>query len=190
MADFKLILPHIEKWEGGKVNHPADPGGATNKGITFKTYQAYAAKFGLPVGFDYFWNKLTNADWQKFVKLYWDWCKAAQIKDQRVAEMLVDWFWGSGIYAIQRAKKALATLTPKQDEFKATWGASDSFVTNINSVDPDKYVQALYDARAQHYADIVKNRPASSVFLKGWMNRLNSLVDSWGGLPVKKKVNS
>jgi lysozyme family protein len=34
---FKLVLAH----EGGYVNHPADPGGATNKGVTQATYNAY-----------------------------------------------------------------------------------------------------------------------------------------------------
>ena len=34
---LKLILEH----EGGFVDHPADPGGATNKGITLVTYMDF-----------------------------------------------------------------------------------------------------------------------------------------------------
>lgn len=34
--------------EGGYSDHPADPGGPTNKGITLSTYQRWAAKHGLP----------------------------------------------------------------------------------------------------------------------------------------------
>lgn len=30
-------MPRILKWEGGFVNHPADPGGATNRGVTIGT---------------------------------------------------------------------------------------------------------------------------------------------------------
>ena len=36
MADVKILAPFIIKWEGGFVNHPNDPGGATNKGVTIK----------------------------------------------------------------------------------------------------------------------------------------------------------
>ena len=39
MADtrFDLCLAHVLRHEGGYVDHPADPGGATNMGITLKT---------------------------------------------------------------------------------------------------------------------------------------------------------
>lgn len=39
MADtrFDLCLAHVLRHEGGYVDHPADPGGATNMGITIKT---------------------------------------------------------------------------------------------------------------------------------------------------------
>lgn len=45
---FAKILSFIHKWEGGYVNHPADPGGATNRGITQKTYDRYRDSKGLP----------------------------------------------------------------------------------------------------------------------------------------------
>ncbi len=40
---LKLVLAH----EGGYVNHPRDPGGATNKGVTQSVYDAYRAIKGL-----------------------------------------------------------------------------------------------------------------------------------------------
>lgn len=38
---YQRSLAEVLKWEGGYVNHPKDPGGATNKGITQATYNAY-----------------------------------------------------------------------------------------------------------------------------------------------------
>jgi len=39
---LQLVLAH----EGGYVNHPSDPGGATNKGVTLKTYRRYVDPSG------------------------------------------------------------------------------------------------------------------------------------------------
>lgn len=38
---YQRSLVEVLKHEGGYVNHPKDPGGATNKGITQATYDAY-----------------------------------------------------------------------------------------------------------------------------------------------------
>lgn len=40
-----LVLAH----EGGYVNHPKDPGGATNKGVTQAVYNAYRRVKGFPI---------------------------------------------------------------------------------------------------------------------------------------------
>lgn len=45
---FSRWLPHILKHEGGYVNHPKDPGGATNKGIIQATYDGWRVKQKLP----------------------------------------------------------------------------------------------------------------------------------------------
>lgn len=39
--NFQTALAHVLKHEGGKVDHPHDPGGRTNQGITQKTYTTY-----------------------------------------------------------------------------------------------------------------------------------------------------
>lgn len=44
---YTLSLTEVLKSEGGYVNHPADPGGATNKGITQATYDSYRRSKGL-----------------------------------------------------------------------------------------------------------------------------------------------
>src|SRR5690606_31383462 len=44
--NFQQALEKVLKHEGGFVNHPADPGGATNKGITLATYRRYIKRNG------------------------------------------------------------------------------------------------------------------------------------------------
>ncbi|GAA6176951.1 glycoside hydrolase family 108 protein [Sulfitobacter pacificus] len=63
---LKAVLVH----EGGYVNHPKDPGGATNKGITHRTYAAWQHKHGLPTD-----NVRNITDEQVaaiYKKQYWD----------------------------------------------------------------------------------------------------------------------
>ena len=44
MADYRRLVPFILKKEGGFVDDPDDLGGATNKGVTFATFQYYMGK--------------------------------------------------------------------------------------------------------------------------------------------------
>lgn len=45
-SNFAAALPLVLAHEGGYVNHPKDPGGATNKGVTQRTYDAYRGRMG------------------------------------------------------------------------------------------------------------------------------------------------
>lgn len=45
---IKEGLEFVGKWEGGYVDHPNDPGGATNRGVTQRTYDAWRKSKGQP----------------------------------------------------------------------------------------------------------------------------------------------
>jgi lysozyme family protein len=45
---YPAALKETLKWEGGYVNHPADPGGPTNFGVTQRVYDGYRGGKGLP----------------------------------------------------------------------------------------------------------------------------------------------
>lgn len=67
---FDRALPHILVHEGGKVNHPKDPGGRTNKGITQRVYNAWRAKSNLPARDVYLIDDMEVAAIYRFQ--YWD----------------------------------------------------------------------------------------------------------------------
>ncbi len=48
-SNYKPALSLVLAHEGGYVNHPKDPGGATNKGVTQAVYDAYRKVNGLPL---------------------------------------------------------------------------------------------------------------------------------------------
>lgn len=49
MSRFDECLPLVLAHEGGKVNHPKDPGGRTNMGVTQAVYDQFRRDSGLPV---------------------------------------------------------------------------------------------------------------------------------------------
>lgn len=46
--NFSQIMSWLAVYEGGYVNHPRDPGGATNRGVTQRVYDAFLVARGLP----------------------------------------------------------------------------------------------------------------------------------------------
>lgn len=69
MGEFDRALAKVLVHEGGYVNHPKDPGGATNQGITQRVYDDYRKTMGVnaqPV------SKLTNAERDSIYRArYW-----------------------------------------------------------------------------------------------------------------------
>lgn len=49
MRVFRLALAEILRWEGGFSDHPGDPGGATNRGVTQAVYDAWRRSRGKPI---------------------------------------------------------------------------------------------------------------------------------------------
>lgn len=102
MADINKLKPFILKWEGGFVDDPADLGGATNKGVTLKTYKQYCENKGKPVPSVDDLKNLSDEEWTDiFRTMYWDKWKADQIENQSIANILVDWVWASGKKGIE-----------------------------------------------------------------------------------------
>lgn len=70
IGNFDTALKHVLVHEGGYVNHPADPGGATNKGITQATYNSWRRGRGLVTRSV---REITDAEVASIYKgSYWD----------------------------------------------------------------------------------------------------------------------
>lgn len=68
---FQKALKFVLQWEGGYVNHPNDSGGATNKGITQRTYNSWLENQGLPHPKSV--QQITDEEVAKIYKMaYWD----------------------------------------------------------------------------------------------------------------------
>lgn len=191
MANVDSLLPYILKFEGGFVNDPADAGGATNKGVTIATWRQ--------VGYDKDGDgdidvadlkMLTNADVRNRVlkPAFWDRWKADRIKSQGVANILVDWVWGSGKHGIVIPQRVLG-VTPDGIVGEKTLAA-------VNAANPQQLFDAIFEARKKFLNDITAQSVAkyerkigrkateaelkkhtNKRFIKGWLRRLEAIKE-------------
>lgn len=168
MAKINLLAPFILKWEGGFVNDPLDRGGATNKGVTIAVWKSQGYDKDGDGDIDVTDLKLiTEADAISIMKKnYWDRWKGDQIKDQAIANTLVDWVWGSGVHGIKKPQELLGVT--------ADGVVGPKTIEAVNNA-PADFLQRLYERRYKFLNDIVKNNPSQKRFIKGWTNRMDDL---------------
>jgi lysozyme family protein len=169
MADINKLAPIILKWEGGFVNDPVDKGGATNMGVTIETWKQ--------VGYDV--DGDGDVDVDDLIMLnkeqvvmdvlrphYWNKWQADSIKNQSIANLVVDWTWGSGVWGIKYPQRILGV---KDDGI-----VGPKTLTAMNDYpDQEQLFGLLWSRRKKHFEDIVKKDPTQKRFLRGWLNRLN-----------------
>lgn len=170
MADYTKLVPIIKKWEGGFVNDPDDSGGATNKGITLKTFRSFYGQNKTVEDL----KTISDQQWiHIFLNGYWNKCQASNINNQSVANIFVDWAWGSGPgTAIKQVQKIVGT------DVDGIVGVKT--LDAINSKDPKTLFNAIKKARIEFVENLVKQRPKDAKFLQGWKNRINSFSFSGG----------
>ena len=168
MAQIEKLLPIILHWEGGYVNDPQDLGGPTNKGVTLDTWK----RLGYDKNDDEVIDEedlklLTQQDFRSVLIVYWNRWQADWIVSQSLANILVDWVWGSGKYGITLPQKILGV---KPDGIVGT--------ITLQALNEYPDYQQLFDAIKQEriaYIDrICQSRPANGRFCKGWLRRINS----------------
>ena len=176
MAQVKILTPFILKHEGGFVNHPNDPGGATNMGITMGTWKSQGYDKDGDGKIDVKDLKLiTVDDVTKILKNnYWNRWFADQISSQAVANTLVDWVWLSGANGIKIPQRLLGL---KEDGIVGYQTMSALKQTLNTPEKTKKFLDQLYKARYQFIEDIIKRNPKLGSFRKGWNNRMKNLQE-------------
>lgn len=177
MANFDLYFPKLLKHEGGYVNDPVDPGGATNKGITLNTFKKYAKpQLGVEPTLENL-KKLTDAQAKKIYNIiYWAPACGDEINHQLTAEIMIDFGINAGT---GRAVKKMQQLLIQMGftKVKADGVCGPVTYTAINAADTLKLYMDYKQARKGYYTSLVAQRPELKKFLKGWLNRVNSFPD-------------
>jgi hypothetical protein len=143
---FEKALEFALQWEGGFVNDPDDPGGATNYGVTLRTLRD--AGYDIDGDGDVDVDDIRNLDLGTVAKIYrekyWNVINADSL-DNSLAIAAFDTAINCGAGRVNR------------------W---------LNQCDD---WQDMLNLRNIHYLTIIKKNPVLKKYQRGWMNRVNDL---------------
>lgn len=126
-SSFSKVLPLVLAHEGGFVNHPADPGGATMKGVTQAVYNAYRDNRGQPRRSV---KEITRAELHDIYKRqYWDMCNCDQLPagvDYAVFDYAVNSGAGRAVKDLQRTIKAKVDGQAGEETFRLVNALADA----------------------------------------------------------------
>jgi hypothetical protein len=109
MADFLIALPITLKHEGGFVNDPTDPGGATNLGVTKRTWESWIKREATV-------EEIRNLQVSDVTPLYkseyWDRLRLSEEVNQGTANSLFDFFVNVSPKTFHEVVSAAMPLSP------------------------------------------------------------------------------
>ena len=170
MANINHLATKLFLSEGLFSNDPIDRGGPTNMGITLSTWRkvGYDKDGDSDIDIDDI-RLLTPADAMLVLeKCYWDRWHADEIKNQKVADILVDWLWCSGKWGIIIPQRILGV--------PADGIVGPVTLKAVNRANPYQFLIQIYNSRVAFILNIIKNDPSQSRFERGWFNRLNAYL--------------
>ena len=164
-AAFQASLPFILRWEGGYVNHPADPGGATNKGVTQRVYNDWRVRQGMPAR-DV--RQITDDEVHAIYEAgYWT-PPRCDLLPRPLDLVQFDTAVNMGVGRAVRMLQASLGCGVDGDFGPGTRRAAEA-------CDAGAAVAAYCDRREAYYRGLAQKNPKVAVFLTGWMNRLDAL---------------
>jgi lysozyme family protein len=150
---FAAVLKH----EGGFVNHPKDPGGMTNLGVTRSAWESYLNRDVTEAEM----RALTPNVVKPFYKaMYWDKIKGDQLPlgaDYAAYDLAVN----SGVGRAAKYLQEIAGVT-------ADGVIGPKSLEAIKACDPQELTDALCDKRLE----FLKRLPTFATFGKGWSRRV------------------
>ncbi|MBB5941039.1 N-acetylmuramidase [Xanthomonas sp. 3307] len=170
MASFDLYLPQLLRFEGGFVDDPDDPGGATNYGITLATFQRCAqALLGEAPTLQALRALTVEQAATIYQHEYWDRIGADQIASQPLAELVFDFYVNAGDVAIKLLQRILQQLGATDLVIDGEMGPTT--LAALASADTAQVYAQYRQQRIDYYQRVVAERPVDAKFLAGWLRR-------------------
>ncbi len=169
MSNFNQAMRHTIKWEGGYVDHPSDPGGATNYGISLR----FLLGLGYIKSFDY------DADGDI------DAIDIRELQEEHAKELYRKHFWNpkyekveiDGLatklfdFGVNMGRLTAVKLLQKVVGAKEDGLFGEQTLKAVNLYRTGCLVRMLEDEAARFYYELASRRSKSRKFLYGWLRR-------------------
>lgn len=158
---FPLCLQETLRWEGGWSNHPADPGGATMKGVTQRVYNGWRDGKALPRRNVKFIEAAEIED--VYRGSYWNAVRGGELPPG--VDLVV---WDAAVNSGPvRAIKWLQKVT----NVTCDGHIGAATIAAVGRFDEAELVTKYMSERSQY----LRNLPTFPTFGKGWMNRCEAI---------------
>ena len=177
---FDFAYEFVRKWEGGYVNHPKDPGGPTNFGVTQKVYDGFRAEHGLP--HDDVRNIAIDDVKAIFRRDYWNKVNANRLNSRLIALTLFDTAINMGFPRATRfAQRAVNALDEAENRPRVLVEdgvpgprTTGELIGLFNAGKEADFLARYFAEREKRYQDLGAQDQYKD-FLNGWLNRLDAL---------------
>lgn len=172
MASFIKFIPIVHELEGGYQNHSSDTGNynslgqlvGTNWGISAKVYEQWIKYPPSVLDMKNMTKTIANEIYEAW---YWKAMRASEYKNQSIANILVDHAVNAGPgNSVKLVQRILNNSFGKSLKIDGIIGSKT--ITEINSVNQSQLFEQIKKARINYYTSL------GTVFLDGWINRVNS----------------
>lgn len=155
--NFDDALAAVLKHEGGYVNHPQDPGGMTNLGVTKRVWEAWVGK------------TVSEADMRALTpalvapmyrKQYWDAVRGDELPSG-LDYLMFDFAINAGVSRAIRTMQRAVNATPDGVIGPRTMAA-------VRAADPDDLIDKFSAEKEAFYRSL----PTFATFGRGWLRRV------------------
>ena len=173
MSDFYEAIIPVLRHEGGFNNDSADPGSATNYGVSLRWLKAQGLLEDLEQQDKtqdevLVVKELTKEQAEAFYKTWWwDKYNYGAIDNQLVADKILDTAVNLGAPRAHRIVQTCLGFT--QDQRDGILGVRS--MAEINAAGAAPLVVQIQNLQAAFYRQLVAANPARQKFLQGWLNR-------------------
>lgn len=190
MASWSAITDWLMNWEGGYSTDKTDLGNyypkgrfvGTNHGIAAITLEEYLRRTGGKLLSQMTqaeaiakMKSLTVADAKKIGKLlFWDTIRGDEFKNQSVANVILQWYWGKPTVGIQLSKAAISGFVKGLTNDNKM---RSSEVEAINNYKDQKKIFETIKQRQYEWYDAMNDYNHET----GWLRRIASMTFSGSG---------